>query len=402
MTATHDVATHAPREREESSEYPRTELAGMVARNFRNLRSVELQIPPAGIVLVGENGQGKSGFLEAVRYLTVLRSQRASGDAELVRHGEQAFFISGAARTPTQRQLSAGYDRVTRTKRVSVDGVVAERLSDAFGVVVSTLLSPADSLLLNGAPGDRRRYMDVLLALCDARYLAALQQYRAALARRNAALRSAAAAAAAAAAEGAGDIAHGGHAEAWERLLAESGSFLWRSRIRWCEAIAADFTRLCGAIGETAVCRLELQRSRPGVTPDAESLAHALASERARDVNRGFTGAGPHRDDLRITADGFDLRSFGSGGQHRTAALALRLIETLTLRDALGLWPLLLLDDPFAELDARRAANVLALVEETGHGQVVLAVPRDDDVPAGFTRFDRLSVRGGEIAASRL
>jgi DNA replication and repair protein RecF len=369
---------------------PRTELAAMVARNFRNLRDVELHIPPEGVVLVGDNGQGKSNFLEAIRYLTVLRSNRASGDAELVRHGEDSFFVSGAARSPVHRQVNVGYDRASRNKRVSVDGVVENRLSDAFGAIVTTLLSPSDSQLLSGGPAERRRYVDVLLSLCDTRYLSALQQYRRALTRRNAALRAAAA--------GADD---GAHAEAWEPLLAESGAFLWRSRIRWCESVAGEFARLCSAIGEMCVSRLELQRSRPGVSPEAAFLREALAAERERDVRRGFTGAGPHRDDLRVTADTFDLRTFGSGGQQRTASLALRLIETTTLRSALGAWPLLLLDDPFAELDNRRAANILALVAETGHGQVVLAVPRADDVPPGFTRFERLAVRGGEILPER-
>ena len=128
------------------------------------------------------------------------------------------------------------------------------------------------------------------------------------------------------------------------------------------------------------------------------ALALALAATRTLDMRRGLTHAGPHRDDLALALDGHDLRLFGSAGQHRTAALALRLLEWATLRDAIGGVPLLLLDDPFAELDARRAERVLALLGEGGLGQVVLAVPRDADIPADFTRLARYRVCDGVLA----
>jgi DNA replication and repair protein RecF len=113
-----------------------------------------------------------------------------------------------------------------------------------------------------------------------------------------------------------------------------------------------------------------------------------------------MTQVGPHRDDLIMKLDGHELRTFGSAGQQRTAAIALRTLEAETLRDARGASPVFLLDDPFAELDVRRAARVLSLLSEVGLGQTLLAVPRDADIPSELTRLSRYRVTEGRIASA--
>jgi DNA replication and repair protein RecF len=115
-------------------------------------------------------------------------------------------------------------------------------------------------------------------------------------------------------------------------------------------------------------------------------------------MKRGTTSAGPHRDDLALTLGDRDLRTYGSGGQHRTAAIALRLLESATLRAASGSEPVVLLDDPFAELDARRAARILELLGAESGGQTVLAVPRESDIPAGLLSLERWRVRDGTLS----
>jgi DNA replication and repair protein RecF len=130
------------------------------------------------------------------------------------------------------------------------------------------------------------------------------------------------------------------------------------------------------------------------------ALANALAAQRQQEMRRGMTLAGPHRDDLQMLIGGRELRTFGSAGQQRSAAIALRLMELATLRDTLGRTPLLLLDDPFAELDARRAARVLSLLEHEHIGQVLLTVPRDEDVPEAFTLLERRTMSGGMLSGA--
>ncbi|MGZ8468096.1 MAG: DNA replication/repair protein RecF [Gemmatirosa sp.] len=387
---------------------PRVELRRLAVRDFRNLERVDLAVPPDGLTVVGENGHGKTNLLESVYYLELLRSVRGARDADLVRFGAGGFHVSAEVAIPLNdptsdragrvvtREVGVGFDRTGKRKRVRIDGAEVPRLSDALGAVPSVIFSPGDVVLVAGSPSERRRYLDVALALTSRRYLTALQGYRGALVRRNAALRDVAR-------TGRGE----GRASVWEPALAEHGAVLWTERRRWVRRHAEDFARLCAAIGERAPMRLRYATALD-VPTDAEddaavegaraALERALAEKRPIDLRRGLTHAGPHRDDLELALGGRDLRLFGSAGQQRTAAIALRMLEAATLREHVGSAPLFLLDDPFAELDARRAHRILALLGDAGLGQVLLVVPRASDVPAELTRLPRAGIQDGVLA----
>jgi DNA replication and repair protein RecF len=371
---------------------PAARLAHLAVRDFRNLANVELSPPAEGLVVVGENGQGKTNLLEAIYYFQILRSVRGARDQDLVRFGTDAFHLGATVDTDRCHEIGVGFERATKRKRVRLDGDVPERLSDALGALPSVMFSPADVELVGGAPGARRRYLDIVLALTTPGYLAALQRYRAALARRNAALRESTRAARTSTAS----IA------VWEPALAEHGAVLMRERMAWVNAVAEPFEQLCREIGETSRVRVRYSTSLDVSALGAPALAAALETKRPLDVRRGLTHVGPHRDDLAITiagADGAarDLRTFGSAGQQRTAAIALRMLEARTFSERTSRTPLFLLDDPFAELDARRAANVLDLLCRDRLGQTVLAVPRDSDIPKEFTGLARARVTAGAV-----
>ncbi|HEY9227877.1 MAG TPA: hypothetical protein VIP11_14570, partial [Gemmatimonadaceae bacterium] len=167
-------------------------LTRLVVRDFRNFAHVELSPPPEGLVVVGDNGQGKTNLLESIYYLEILRSVRGARDQDLIRFGADAFHIGATVDTDRCHEIGVGFERAGKRKRVRLDGDVPERLSDALGALPSVMFSPADVELIAGAPAARRRYLDIMLALTARGYLAALQRYRAALSRRNAALREAA------------------------------------------------------------------------------------------------------------------------------------------------------------------------------------------------------------------
>jgi DNA replication and repair protein RecF len=225
-----------------------------------------------------------------------------------------------------------------------------------------------------------------MLALTDRKYLSALQHYRANLARRNASLRNATK-------RGANDS----EVAVWEPALADHGSVLIESRAKWVNDSAAEFARVSEEIGEIGQARMRYVCAFAESEARSDVLLAALEERRALDMRRGITSVGPHRDDLEITLDGRDLRLFGSAGQQRTAAIALRMLEAATLRDQAGAEPLLLLDDPFAELDIHRAARILLVLEKRGLGQTILAVPRESDIPPGLMRLERLHVRDGTV-----
>ncbi|MGI9077367.1 MAG: DNA replication/repair protein RecF [Gemmatimonadaceae bacterium] len=373
--------------------FARAELRQLRARNFRNLASVDANISPGGMALVGDNAQGKTNFLEAVYYLQLLRSFRGDRDQELVRFGTSGFHLSGVIAGTGPGEISVGFERpangkVSGRKRARLNGAEPLRLSDALGILPSVIFSPRDAVIITGGPGERRRFLDVMLALASRPYLIALQRYRAALANRNAAIRSTKPD------EGDDSVA------VWEPALAESGAVLWDARQKWVASQSGRFAELSGAIGERGEAALAYRpRAHPQTSPELDvTLREWLERKRALDIRRGFTHIGPHRDELAILLDGRDLQGYASAGQQRTGAIALRLLEAETLRAATGMDPIVLLDDPFAELDARRSRRILDLLNSAGHGQTLLAVPRPSDIPGGFTRLERWRITDGVLA----
>ena len=367
-------------------------LTALTLRDFRNIADAHLDCAAEGIVVVGENGHGKSNLVEAIAYLRLLRSQRGARDRDLIRFGAPAFHVAAGLAGVAAHRATAAVDKQGR-KKITLDGAEPERLTDALDALPSVSFSPRDVDLVAGSPAERRRYLDITLALTSPTYLHALRHYKAALARRNAALREAmraprgpqAAAATAAVA-------------AWEPALAEHGAVLVQLRHAWVTTHATAFHRQCVAIGERGAPTLAYAGAF-GEAPDVRAaLREQLERQRELDIRRCLTQTGPHRDDLALALDGRDLRTVGSAGQQRTAAIVLRLLEAATHRAAKGVTPLLLLDDPFAELDRRRTGRILELLTEVGIGQVVLCVPREDEIPAQFTRLARWGVHDGGFA----
>src|SRR3982751_2635161 len=198
----------------------------LAIRDFRNLERVELTLPDAGMLVIGENGQGKTNLLEAIYYLQVLRSLRGARDQDLVRFGASGFHVGAHIDSDRANEVGIGFEKAGKRKRVRLDGVVSERLSDAVGALPVAMFSPADVELVAGGPALRRRFLDIMLAVTSRGYLRALQQYRALLVRRNAALRDA-------------SRQPGSRTRAedriavWEPPLAEHGATLWAEREAW-------------------------------------------------------------------------------------------------------------------------------------------------------------------------
>src|SRR6185436_11138818 len=190
-------------------------LVSLTVRDFRNVERADLAFPPAGVAIIGDNGHGKTNLIEAIAYLGTLRSVRNARDRDLIRHGAPAFHLRGSVDEGTPRDIGIGVERTTGRKKITVDGVEIARQIDALGVLPSVSWSPADVALVAGGPAERRRYLDVMLALSSRPYVQALRLYRAALERRNATLRRA---------------LRRGHddasAAAWEPALAQHGAVL--------------------------------------------------------------------------------------------------------------------------------------------------------------------------------
>ena len=365
-------------------------------RHFRNLKIQDLQVPPEGVAVVGENAQGKTNLLEAVYYLETFRSFRGCPDDELLAFGEDVFRVSASFEDPgdcsRRSEVAAGFQRRGRQKKVSVDGSEPDRLADAVGRVAAVLFSPADVSIVSGGPDERRRFLDVVLSLNVPGYLAALQRFRHVLSQRNAALRE----------EQPPDLVR-----AWNEPLVRAGAEVTSERRTWiCERTQA-FSRFHETVsgGQAAALAYEpgvALDGAPGTEDIAAAYGAALDASSPRERRLGMTVVGPHRDEMavRILTEGgeMDVRRFGSGGQRRTAALALRLVEAETIRETRGREPLVLLDDVFAELDAGRSERVLELIERQDGAQVILTAPKESDVRVRARTLPRWRIRDGRIA----
>ncbi|HEX2167670.1 MAG TPA: DNA replication and repair protein RecF [Longimicrobiales bacterium] len=346
-------------------------------RNFRNFAALDLQVPEAGAAIIGDNGSGKTNLLEAIHYLEIFRSFRGAADEQLVRFGAEAFHVRGVFEDRATRrslEITAAYEPRTRRKRVTVDGVEAERLGDAIGRLGTVIFSPSDVDIVAGAPGERRRFLDIVLSLNVRGYLDALQRYRQVLRQRNAMLR---------------DGRTGEALTAWDAGLIESGSTVIAARAAWVRSHAERFARIYDAIGAAGPAHLAYDSDvnrEDGESHDAVAASFDARLQRVaqRERERGVTLAGPHRDDLALLMrsgdSDVDVRQYGSGGQVRTGAIALRMVEAETVRESRGFQPLLLLDDVFAELDVGRSRRILELFRGDRHGQVILTAPKESDV----------------------
>ncbi len=348
-------------------------------RDFRNFAELDCEFPARGVAILGPNGSGKTNLLEAVYYLEVFRSFRGASDRELVRFGRDVFRVEARVAGPDgHRALAAAYSAPDRRKKVELDRREATRLSDVIGRLGAVVFSLEDVEIVRGSPSGRRRFLDILLSLVEPGYVEALGTYRSVLSQRNEALKAG---------------ADRGQVAAWTAGLEKAGARVMDARSRWVAGRAVAFARYHEGIAGGASGVLAYRPSvgdpggarPPGREAWAAAFREALERTRDRERRRGTTMVGPHRDELDFTAqvggdEERDLRTYGSGGQQRTAALALRLTEADTLRERLGREPIYLLDDVFAELDRERSARLFTLLDEGRSGQVIVTAPKPSDI----------------------
>jgi DNA replication and repair protein RecF len=333
------------------------------------------------VALLGANAQGKTNFLEAVYYPVLFRSFRGAPDQEVAGFGAAAFHVEATVGGAGVSTLSAGYLPAGRRKRILIDGAEPERLTEAVGRWLAVVFLPGDVELASGPAALRRQYLDRMLSLADRGYLRALARYRAALAQRNSALR-----------QGRPELAW-----AFDQPLAAAGAEIVAAREQWSRHAADRFAAEFECIGERVPAALRYRGAAELADPGAWS--QALAGAQAADCLRGATTVGPHRDDLRLEIGGRAVREFGSTGQQRSAAVALKLLELATLREARETEPTLLLDDVFAELDDERRQRLASRLMGTEERQVLLTAPRADELPRGL-QLEVWSVTDGRVRST--
>jgi DNA replication and repair protein RecF len=352
--------------------------------NFRNFAEATVMFGPRRNLILGANAQGKTNILEAIHILGVGRSHREPRDANLMRFGEAYYRIEGTFEhigVRTTIEIACGDEG----KRIRINGKEA-RPSELVGLSGVVISSPDDMDLVKGAPSFRRRFLDIAISQMSLEYLKGLQQYVKVLSQRNMLLKSSQL-------RGAGPVDTG----PWDAGLVRWGASVVAARLEFLQELAtpvqANFNAIAGAES-----RLALDYDPRGYEAEAGDditclLREALRSTKEAECARGYTLVGPHTDDIRILADGRDLRRFGSEGESRTAVLALRCAEVTAIERKTGRFPIVLLDDVFAELDDARTQALTALI--TGYDQIILASSRRP--PRGAGEVTLIKVENGRV-----
>ncbi|GGT38460.1 DNA replication and repair protein RecF [Streptomyces kurssanovii] len=363
--------------------------------DFRSYARVEVPLDPGVTAFVGANGQGKTNLVEAVGYLATLASHRVSSDAPLVRMGADRAVIRAAVTQGERSQLVELELNPGRANRARINRSSQVRPRDVLGIVRTVLFAPEDLSLVKGDPGERRRFLDELVTARSPRMAAVRSDYERVLKQRNTLLKSAAMA-----------RRHGGRGmdlstlDVWDQHLARAGAEVTAQRLDLIAALQplADKAYEALAPGGGPVA-LEY-RSSAGPMEEAhgrealfEQLTAALAEVRKQEIERGVTLVGPHRDELVLKLGQMPAKGYASHGESWSYALALRLASYDLLR-AEGNEPVLVLDDVFAELDARRRERLAELVAPGE--QVLVTAAVDDDVPAVLAGA-RYEVSGGTV-----
>ena len=381
-----------------------THISQLTLSNFRNFVDLDLRLGPGVSVFFGGNAQGKTTILEAMYLLAIARSFRAENERELVNFkaatlGESAL-VSGAIEKQEERfsvyvgyqtqlksselnkysstidKLPSGTSSLVNARNVSVRKQIRVRRkpctgAELVGLVGAVLFSADDIELVYGAPGSRRRYLDILLSQSDSNYIKLLQRYRRVVQQRNQVLRALR-----------DRRANVEELEFWDDQLIKEGSGLIWSRYYAVSRLATFATAHYKNL--TDANQVFIMTYMPSI-PCGRDLSdtEAIFRERLREVKGRelalpSTSIGPHRDDITLAVDQRDMGIFASRGEARSVALALRLSEASYLSSVKGEEPIILLDDVLSEMDLQRRTRVLEKI--TAYEQAVITTTDQDVV----------------------
>lgn len=346
-------------------------------RNIRNHAVTNLEVADGVNIITGLNGEGKTTLLEAIAICTLTRSFVGTPDAYLVRRGETCYEarLEGVSDYGAPRRIDARYESGSG-KTITLDGTTASSASEVIGAAPTVVLSPDLKTITSGAPAERRRFLDMVISQAKRRYLEELIQYRRILKQRNVILVNA---------RRQGRPVDRLLIEPWDEGLIERAAHLMHERTMFVEEFEPIFERTAADVA-TGADRVSIRYApdaieRPLKSVDEYRDALWLRSKQvwSEEQRRGTTLFGAHRDDLLMEINGGDVRVSASQGQHKTLLIGLKIAEFHYLAGQCAETPIILLDDIFGELDARRAERVYDLTR--GLAQVFITAVSLDLLP---------------------
>lgn len=357
--------------------------------NFKNIAGAEMEFSPKINCLLGDNGMGKSNLLDALYCLSFSKSYTGVVDRGLIRRGEDFAILRGSyLRRGVDEDLALGLS-TSRRKSLKRGGKEYGLLSEHIGAFPLVLVSPRDQDLIRGAADDRRRWLDIALGQTDPVYLENLIRYGRSVEQRNRLLRA--------------RVRDRGLYEAVETQICAVAPAIAEARHRRLAELAEVFHKVYARVsggGEQVSLTYKSELLTGGL-----EMADMLERARARDELLGHTTVGPHRDDMTMELDGMAMRRTASEGQCKTYTIALRIAQYEHLGRALGMQPLLLLDDVFDRLDAGRVERIMDMVAGDAFGQIFVTDTNrahlDSIVAASAGEHRTWTVRDGQFTLDK-
>jgi DNA replication and repair protein RecF len=353
--------------------------------NFKNIEEAELSFSPKMNCLFGNNGMGKTNLLDALFYLSFTKSHTNLLDNQIIRHEQEFCVLQGNYKDgDTVENIYCGIKRKHR-KIFKRNKKEYERMSEHIGLIPMVMVSPADMNLIQGGSDERRKFVDMVISQYDKDYLRTLIHYNKMLQQRNALLRDTT------------TLPDDSLFEIFDRQLVADGMFIHQKRHEFITEFLPVFRKYYQQI-----CNenepVDLQYESQLYNADAESL---LASKRQRDKILGYTSVGIHKDDFLFLLDTYLIRKIGSQGQNKTYLIALKLAQFNFLVQKGHSVPILLLDDIFDKLDAKRVEQIISLAAGSKFGQIFITDTNRkhlDEILAGMNYDYKLfQVENGKI-----
>jgi DNA replication and repair protein RecF len=341
-------------------------INSVALRNYRSYVEAAFELGPAVSIIVGSNASGKTNLLESIYMLTRGSSFRVS-DKDLINHNSPWARIDGIFEN-SERTVKLESGGIKTKKTISIDSTVRSRLSYAQ-IIPTVLFEPEDMRIVYGSPERRRKYLDSLLTQTEPLYKHTLLRYQKLLKQRNTLLK-----------QGGGR----GQIFAWNIILASAAAEITRYRSGLIHKLQAEISTLYGSIADSKDI---ITLSYISDTPPEEystKLVKKLELSFARDVARGHTSYGPHKDDMNIEINSRPSISNASRGEARTIMLSLKILETEHIKSVHGVSPLLLLDDVFSELDGTRRRLLTSYLKDK---QSIITTTDADIIGKSFTKI---------------
>jgi len=321
--------------------------------NFRNYDFAEFEYTDGINIVSGGNAQGKTNSAEAIFFLCTGYSPRAQRDKQVIRYGEKQAKAQGVA-VSKYGEVEVSIDFFeNKNKEIKVNSVPVGKIGELLGNINSVFFNPAELKLIQESPEDRRRFLDISLSQISRSYFYSLQKYKKILTQRNNLLKN----------EDIDLIRD--TLPVWDESLAKAGARIIYERNEYIKMLS-PFSAHCHeeVTGGGEVLTVKGDYKYEGTEDEIYAQFFGALGERTeKDIETGYTTVGPHRDDLKIKINGIDVRTYGSQGQQRTAAISLKLAEAEIFREKFGEYPVLILDDAMSELDGVRREKLLSMLE---------------------------------------